>query len=1014
MPRRIRIGRPLTAYSLAAAAATYAISGQAAALKRGQRLPAAAGSYAVSGQAASLTYSGDVIGAGEWVQMTVAAHSRKVIGTSGSGSGAFDPTYAQTVDALTPQTVSAIPWKSFGRPIMGEPGLIYYGGSLHSNYPGNEIDRIDVRDLASTVVTTTLSHQPYAAPSGANSGYGSGSGEYVYKQYGTALGDTTAWMPYAHHHWTKSSWHPTWGFTMQTVGARGDGATVGANPLGSGSSYQLATISAESVVGPGLISYDFAEGKYHVRVIPAKKPVAASSPMGPGVTGASDWNQHRMSAIYMRIVSGYCYVYELINNDSSTTEVPISGTDNYFATWTFGGTINGWKDDSSGNGVLIAHMEGSKHLCLRCDDSRSGSETVDLFNSFHTLFILNLEDSPKLRRLTFPSAPFDGINPCGDGNVSFCIDKSSRRVFWLVYSAFQTTSAVQFLRFYVSTYDDPMTWTEVVGTGLPTVQNKASSVYEGSWLASKRPPMWFYNGHLFVILPEGGGPSDPGYTNGAINLWRLKVDEGEELPAMTFNRYDYWAQNTGTNGFRFSNTTVANLQMIGTKHVSWAYSPLTGKYHQHAGDFGMSTCQSMCTLEFDGTARGYTFTEVLDEDDNAPSGKVRPASPDDGYWCYVPMDSAYTAGRGKFIWVRGGDGEPMFYNGVLKGKYGSADSNGTIAQVTSALADGWDLASKLYLHDPTTVTFTPLGATHSFDTSGCTPPSAAGATFPVLSYDGWTQDNGSTFWPDVWTASSSASRNGFFDPTTGCLWRFYTGGGLGRFDLVNKTVKMFNVSNWVSPETGRTIFLDGLNPTGEADVIADGTKEKFCWYDSGAGRYRTFGEFRWEHKATWIDTATGYLYVVSPGTGYLWYFDTRGTHTNTGGNGWVLPFGVVGERVPLNGTYPTMNSRTTWPPTVYNGDQKMNSLLVPFKGGLLYISCNHHDSGVSGEPHYAFWRRLGYTGPWSSITMPREFAANSGAAKDPYDIDNDECLLISQAYTDIDTRQFYRYFWRLS
>jgi hypothetical protein len=90
----------------------------------------------------------------------------------------------------------------------------------------------------------------------------------------------------------------------------------------------------------------------------------------------------------------------------------------------------------------------------------------------------------------------------------------------------------------------------------------------------------------------------------------------------------------------------------------------------------------------------------------------------------------------------------------------------------------------------------------------------------------------------------------------------------------------------------------------------------------------------------------------------------------------------------------------------------MNSLLLPFKGGLLYLSCNHHDSGVSGEPHYALWRRLGDPGPWAVVSMPQEFAANTGAAQQPYSSDNPELLLISQAYTDIETRQLYRYFWR--
>ena len=47
------------------------------------------------------------------------------------------------------------------------------------------------------------------------------------------------------------------------------------------------------------------------------------------------------------------------------------------------------------------------------------------------------------------------------------------------------------------------------------------------------------------------------------------------------------------------------------------------------------------------------------------------------------------------------------------------------------------------------------------------------------------------------------------------------------------------------------------------------------------------------------------------------------------------------------------------------------------------------------------------------MTMPKEFAANTGAAKSVYSADNDEIVLLSQMVTDID-RQFYKYFWKLT
>lgn len=932
----------------------------------------------------------DPVAGGVWQQITIAAHSRKVIGTSGSGTTTFSSTYPTAVDAIAPSTVQAVPYRSFCRPVQGEPGRLYYHGSLHSNYPGNEIDRIDVRDLSSTVATTTISHQPRVPPEGADSGYGSGSGAYVYAMYGTPLADTTLWQPYAHHTWTKNGWHPVWGYYSQITYALGDGATVGANPAGSGTAYQ------QTSTDQGLVSYDFAEGKYHVRLAKALGPNFQNQ--GPGISGMADWSPHRMSVLALANYGGYTYVAEVVNTDSVKTDIY------NFNQATLAGTTWGWADATSGNGVLIRWLEGSKYLALRADFNKF---TTDPDTAYQTVFLINLADATKTRLLTPPSGAMAGAVYNGNGNLTFCVDRNSRRIFWCVFQALTVVGASQFFRFYVSTFDDPMTWTLISTTGLPTITHQD---YQSGWLASNREPMHFYNGHLFLCLPQGlgsAGPNNPGYTDGALNLWRCKVDSGAALPSITFNRYDYWAQNPATSGFRFSNTTVANLQMIGTKHVNWAYDPVAALYRQQAGDFGMSTCQSMCTLAFDTTSRGYTFTETLNENTNAPAGKVRPSSPDDGHWFYVPTDSAFVEARGKFVWMRGGDGEPMFYNAVLRAKYGASDSNGTNTQIATAISEGWDIRSRLYLFDQTTNTFTTLGASYTF----------SAGSYSISSYNGWTQDNGLTFWSDVWSnaVSSSASRNGYFDPVTGCLWRFYNFGSqaLACFNFTTKVVKMFNISNWISPDTGRQIFLDGLNPPTTTSLIADGTKNDFCWFDSGAGRYRTYGEFSWEHKATWIDPATGYLYVVSPGTGYLWRFDTRGTHTSTA-NGWTLPFGPVGQRMPLVGTYPTLNSRTTWPPAIYGGDVRMNSLLFPFKGGLLYLSCNHHDSGVSGEPHYAFWRSLTDTGAWSVVTMPQEFAANAGAAKTPYSAANDEVLAISQAYTDIETRQFYRYFWKIT
>ena len=884
-----------------------------------------------------------------WSQLTVAAHSRKVLGGGPPPSSpTFDPTYSIAVDAMSPSTVQSIPSRSFSSPAFGEPGMLYYTGGMHSDYKGNEVDRIDLRNLTSTQVTTTLNHQPVVPPAGPGGGYSSSGSDYIYRQYGSTP-NPADWQPYSHHSYTKCAWHPEWGFLMGNTAALGDGTTTGADPNGSGSGYPQATTPSTQA----LVSYNFAEGRYHNRLYPH-----------PGSGGVSDWNPHRQSIVFLDTSSQFtCYVRE--QHGTSTT---IINDFNFTVASLGGGGPTAWYPGQSGNGIIIKHLEGNKHLCLRIDGSTSGA-SVSGVNLYHTLFLIELSPTRAAHLLTPPSGPFADVTPSADGNYTFAIDKNSRRVFWLVFKASATNLTLNAPRFYVSTFDDLTNWTELATTGMPAIN------WNANWLgANTREAMQFYNGHLFLMLP-GQGPSDPGYTNGAANIWRMKVDSGESLPAMTFNRFDYLAQD-----FRYSYSAPMTAQAC--KHTNWAYSPVADKYFQCAGDISHSYSQSMASLAFDGTGRGYTFAEVLDELTPAPVGKIRPAGTDDGAWFYVPIDSAWVAGRGKFVWQRGGEGISVRSSGPMQSAY---------ATDAAAYADRWTTAPKYYVWDSAS----PSGFDGVMDGT-----------------DGWTQDNGGIVYANVWEKTATSSRMGCFDPVTGCAWRFYDSHVLARIDFQNKTVKIFNLTGWTSPDTGRFIFMDGVNPANEGQVVSDGTKEKFCWYDSDAGRWRTFGDFHWEHKASWIDPATGYLYVVSPGTGYLWRYDTRGTHTLTG-DGWRLNFEPVGERIPLVGCYPPLNSRNNWPPTVANSDQKMNSRLFPFKGGLLWLSSNHHSGGDCGEPYYAFWRRLGYTGEWSVVTMPKEFVANTGAAKSVYSADNDEIMMMSQIVTDID-RQWYKYFWKLT
>lgn len=904
---------------------------------------------------------------GDWQQLTVASHSRKVITTPGNGTiGVFTPGKALALEAKAPEIVTGIPARAFSLPVPGERGTVYMVGGLHSNYQGNEIDRISLPvGNASTEITTQISHQPNMPPEGPFSGYASGNGGYIYRQFAGGAIDPTDWQPYPGHQWTKNGWHPDWGVFSLTAHAllNTDGSvrTVSGIPVSSAAQsddvWPPGTPTAKEDYG--VVGFNWSTRKYKTHISTVGKPFPLNL---LGESGVSDWNNWDQSLVFLQTNAGITYIqyYRMGGSHGLVSQTPTS--------------VIGGYDGHGGNGILIRSLEQRKYLLLRQDGNGAFKDRAKL--------MLYSEDfgtgDARFKTLTIPAVFTKDIADNVDG-LSYTVDKNGRRVFWLVFP----NPGVP-LRFYVSTFEDLTLWTQVAFT--PDIVIPVAP-YADAWIAAMRQPLVFRDGYLYLALGTAGpGNPSPGFTDGTMNWKRVKVDSGEDLPVMSFQRYDYRTQN-----FRFSSEPGA-LQLWGVKHTNWAYRPADGKHYLMAGDMGSSTCASMATLQFDGSARGYTFTETLNETKPPSSGTFRPSSPDDGHWFFVPGTSAWVAGRGKFVWMRGGDGEPMFYNRFLREAYGATDSNGTAAQVAAAVANGWDIAAKMYVFDPDTTTF---------------PAKINGS--------GWTQENGGTFFPDVWTAPSAASRNGAFDATTGVLWRFYDTGSasLAAFDFVNQTVKFFSLATWVSDETNRLIFTSGAAPAQASDVLADGTKPQFCWQDPGSGRFVAPLGLNWEHKATWLDERDGKLYAVAPSTGYLWCFETRGTVTRTV-DGSRLPFYPVGQRVPTVGTWPATNARDTYPPKIAtNADTRMSQFLVPFKGGLLWWGCCHHDGGTFGHPRYAFWRRLGYPGAWTVVTMPLEFAANTFSLTSK-SINNNEVVLLSGGGNYLDTQGPWPFFWRMT
>jgi len=945
--------------------------------------------------------------AGVWQQLTVASHSRKVISTSSpQDSATYSPnaTGAQTyVEGLTPQTVSGIPLRGYNILLRGGWNQLFIAGSLHSGYRGNEIDRITVPTRAAdgTQVTTQISHQPNSPPRGPNSGYAAGMSGYIYKVSFPAESivgyddqtEAANWQPFWGHDWTMSSWTPytdvcsILAHAVQT--SYPNGAYVITDGVLQCSATQPSDNYSSGTRRNGLVYFDWTAGKYktlfsqlssEITSLPSSGYPFTDAAYGMGTSGIADWNNFDQSLLLFNSISNSMNVLRWNPVTGLTVQASMVSSGATAALAGLGGA-----DGHSGNGWLIRHLEIRKYLMLR--QGLTGRAGIGLF--------LYSEDfgtgSARIVDLTasLPGGgtgqPFDGVGSASDP-LTFCVDKNSRRVFWLV----AVPSGIP--RLYVSDFDHLMTWTQITHSGLSAWADGAV------WNILDRQVMHFFNGYL-ILQDNATGTGDPGYQAGAMNLKRIKVDAGEDLPAMAFTRYDYRIQN-----FTFSSPAAGVYQLANTKHCNFARNPANGKHYYFAGDCGGSTSQCMASLEFSGNEPDdYTFAEVLGETSplGVTTGTIRPACADDGYWFHVPTDSAWVAARGKFVWQRGGDGEDLFWNVYLRAMYGAADQVGTTAQRNAAFADGWDILAKYYIFDPITNTF----------------PSHFGPD----NTGGWTQDNGSTWFPDVWTAGNAASRNGYFDPTTGCVWRFYNTGSpaLAKFDFVNQQVQFFNLATWVSPETSRTYFTSGPEPVNEAAVVADGSKPKFGHYDNVAGRWITSLALNHEHKAAWLNPVDGKLYAVDPHTGYLWCFETRATPVNS--DGLKIPFYPVGNRIPLVGTFPVLNSRDRYPPSQFgepdsgtNGEVRMAQFLVPFKGGLLFWGAMHHTGGTFGYPTYAFWRRLGYTGDWTVVSFPQEFAANSYSVASPYDINNSELVMLCGGGNYLDTPLPWPFFWRLT
>lgn len=940
---------------------------------------------------------------GQWQLLSVAPHSRK---TSNLGPGVgtvptFDPTKSIALDNAAPTSnVNRLPAKGWNQLVQGERGYWYLCGGLHSNYPGQEVDRVSLPTGADTTMVTELDVQPFRPPEGPFSGYFSGGSGYYHRQYNVPMADPTDWRPYPGHQWTMATWHPDWGYLVRVPypiqASYPDGAFVFDGSVMRCSHAQHTDPSPPPDLADYITGYaglDWTTKKWRTYIPNLNTDYGGIQEDGwVGQTGASDWNEFSNSLMFL--ATGVAGRTHLRAWHRSTNTVQNLG---------FTETIGG-QSGTGGNGVRIQHLEGEKYLILRVNPD------VTPPSAAHRLVLFNRRAGSGESRffpLTIPAVAFTGAANNQDA-VAFVVDKNGRRIFWLV-----RPGGTQPLRFYRSTFDDPVTWTELTIT--PSISS--ATVFIDPWKA----PMMFHDGYLY--LQDTTTAVDPyGWPDGQITMRRAKVDAGEDLPAMTFTRYDYDSQNFGFSA------APSVLGMRSVKHANLACRVTTGEHFVCAGDLGGTFNSSMAKLTFSGTGpTQYLWTETLSETQPAPLDGAtrmrRPVSPDDGAWWYSDSSNPNPAFRDKFIFMRGGDGTGWASNPYTRAAYRKpaytaeiaawdADANVEVncpLHIADMQADGWTV-ERLLVFDP---------AKNGFISTGVN-------AWPVSS-GSWTVPHPTA------SLSGASSRCGAFDVATNCAFRITNVSGtpaLVRYDLTNQTIRVWNIGVWVDAAgvmgpAGRQWFLNGQDP-GALPVTANG----FGFQDPGdANRWKTAYPGHWEHKALWIDSRDGKLYGVSPQTGYLWCFETRGAETSTA-DGLVIPFYPVGNRVPLVGTYPALVSLRNWPPVQPtgdfrgNGDAAMNSFLVPFKGGLLWWSSAHHDQGSFGRPLYAFWRRLGFTGDWSVVSMPRELSANAYSMRTT-GWDNDEVVMLAGGGHSEEASEpgngaagiplpRQKYFWRLS
>lgn len=373
------------------------------------------------------------------------------------------------------------------------------------------------------------------------------------------------------------------------------------------------------------------------------------------------------------------------------------------------------------------------------------------------------------------------------------------------------------------------------------------------------------------------------------------------------------------------------------KHQNWATD---GTYvYSHAGDGdGGSYNQQMvrATLSdvLNGSAITFTQQQAFFDDIVGP----RPIQPDDGGWFY-------DATLGKFLWFPGGG---QLIQGVI---YTYASANPYLATPTAPLtraANGTYNGTRWTAYVPMTW--------------------SAASGWASVDFSSWT-----TVSPDPGAPTIANEISG-----DNCRAHFY--------DSVRRRVY--------------SIIRSGVNWLAVHD-FANQRKEIYRFERSAAGITLPTGTtgpveyqrnyIHWLHQGAWVDTTTGYMYLVSPYNGQLLRVRPNDALTTNGTERHVAFDVMPNQLQPHMGRIVASDSGAD------------NHKLVGYQGGLLYWYGN--PQSLDGWPWGMWWRSLSSDDQqWTPVEYPREFRGNS------------VCHLGSQRYMciggDMDSGEpTNRYFW---